>query len=154
VRRLEQTTEYAVATQLSAVASTGAARAAAQSQADAARRDAAALEDAILTRHPDPYGAALATAAWENAAGEPMRPGGEIRAWLAENQDAETALILRGLNEIAASEGVDAPWVPTANRVAVARVAKYRNPQDPEVVRELESATTIWGKVAPAGAWR
>lgn len=88
-----------VVTQHAARNERGAKGVAARDQADAAMNDYAAHQDAILQRHPDPYGKALVFAVREEAAG-PVDDAAEHRQWLAENPDAELGDIHARLNAI------------------------------------------------------
>lgn len=115
-----------------AVALSGRTDPASIDQATTARREAARYDDAILTRHADPYGAAMSTHAWETAGGidDPNPPEQvKIRGWLASNPTARPQDVHRALNRIAeltvpADELEAHPWVTDLNRVAAFRAAE------------------------------
>lgn len=126
-------------------------------QAQAARRDASRHEDAIMTRHNDPYGRALVSASWEAAipsgdASEPER----IRQWLAATPGAAPADIHLALNTLAAHDlgpawAEERPWVDDLNRVAAYRAAFLHDPASIDQ-REVDQAEAQWRQVVPTGA--
>ena len=81
---------------------------------------AARSEDAVLSRHPDPLGAALVEASWRDPSVDPQRQA--ISSWLASNLDtADLNDVHDGLTQLN-------PGHPQMCDVAVARLAHINNP--------------------------
>lgn len=134
-----------------------AAMTAAKDQAAAARHAASRYEDAVLHRHPDPYGKALVTGAWE-AAAPPQRPteSTQIRSWLAANPGAPPDHIHLALNTLARNELgeerlAEIPYVDALNRMAAVRAGFLHDPRS-VTSEELEAAERGWRAVMPAEA--
>lgn len=129
------------------------AYAAAADQATTARRNASRFEDAVKERHPDPYGAALATSAWETAGGVDTEPA-RIRRWLADTPTADVANVHRALNTIAQHDlGTDklaeVPWVDDLNRAAAYRASALNNPGSVNEA-DYNAAQAAWRAASPA----